>query len=215
MNEPLHIERHKRSEDQQELFRILSFSDGVFAIAVTFLAFGIGTATNLDPANLRQELLKLFPQIGIYGLSFLVIGDYWVIHHRIFRNIKRYDNGLIWLNVLFLLCVAFLPVPSRIFGQFPTERPAIIFFDACLIITGIVQSFIWRYASAQHRLLDPNFSPKLILWGKIRGLIPPTVQMISIGLSFISPILAILSWGFIWIGFAALNYFYPIRQGSA
>lgn len=203
------IDQMRPNEDRAELNRILSFSDGVFAIAITLLAFGMELPGNMDPQTLGSEILRLLPQFGIYGLSFLIIGDAWVIHHRIFRNIVRYDRGLIWLNLLFLLCVAFLPVPSRIFGQYPTERSSIIFFSGCMIVTGIFQSFIWRYASNHHRLLNSAFNSRLILWGKIRGLIPITVQTLSIAIALFNPVWAILSWGLIWVGFALLDRYYP------
>jgi uncharacterized membrane protein len=199
----------QQNEERKELDRIMAFSDGVFAIAITLLAFAINLPSSLKLDQLGHEIIRLLPQFGIYALTFLLIGDHWIIHHRIFRNIRRYDNGLLWINLLFLLSIAFLPVPSRIFGLYPTEQPAVIFFSGCLIITGILQVLLWRYASDNHRLLDKSFSVKLIRWGRIRGLIPPTVYMISIALALVNPILAILSWGLILIGFTALEYFFP------
>jgi TMEM175 potassium channel family protein len=199
----------QQNEDRKELDRIMAFSDGVFAIAITLLAFAINLPSNIKLSQLGQEIVKLLPQFGIFALTFILIGDHWVIHHRIFRNIRRYDMGLLWINLLFLLCIAFLPVPSRIFGLYPTERPAVIFFSGCLVITGILQVLLWRYASDNHRLLDKTFSPKLVRWGRIRGLIPPTVYMVSIAIALVNPILAILSWGLIFIGFTALDYFLP------
>jgi uncharacterized membrane protein len=199
----------QQNEDRKELDRIMAFSDGVFAIAITLLAFAINLPANVELEALGHEIIKLLPQFGIYAVTFVFIGDHWIIHHRIFRNIRRYDNGLLWINLFFLLSIAFLPVPSRIFGLYPTERPAVIFFSGCLIITGILQVLLWRYASDNHRLLDKNFSVKLIRWGRIRGLIPVTVYMISIALALVNTVWAIASWGLILIGFAALERFFP------
>lgn len=208
MNE---IQREQRSqvESSLEIERLVFFSDAVIAIAITLLAISISLPANVTPESLPRDILNLIPQFGIYALSFLIVGNYWVIHHRVFRNIKRYDTPLIWINTVFLLCVAFLPVPSRIFGLYPTEAAAIIFFDVCLIITGLVQYGIWWYATDHHRLIDPNFSPALIRWGKVRSLIPPAVQVLSIALAFFSPILAIASWALIWIGFTLHNRHFP------
>ena len=192
-----------------ELERIIFFSDAVIAIAITLLAVQVGLPREVELADVSDEILKLVPQFGIYAMSFLVIGNYWIIHHRVFQNIRRYDNTLIWLNVLFLLFIAFLPVPSHIFGRFPTQQSAIIFFDACLFFVGIFQTAIWWHASSGHRLLNKNFSPFLIRWGMIRSLIPPAVMLLSILLTYISTTAAVAAWILIWIGYVALNRYYP------
>ncbi len=204
-------EQRTPAESGLEIERLVFFSDAVIAIAITLLAISIGLPTGVTPENLPREIINLMPQFGVYALSFLIIGNTWVIHHRIFRNVRRYDTTLIWINNLFLLCVAFLPVPSRIFGLYPTQPAAIIFFNIFLIITGLMQAAIWYYATQNHRLIDPNFSPALIRWGRIRNLIPIAVQLLSIGLSLISPLLAILSWALIWVGFTIHNRHFPRR----
>lgn len=192
-----------------ELERIIFFSDAVIAIAITLLSVQIGLPADIDPTALPDRILKLLPQFGVYALSFLVIGNYWVIHHRVFRNIKHYDSTLLWLNVMFLLFIAFLPVPSHVFGRFPMQQSAIIFFDSFLILTGLSQAAIWRHASYKHRLIDKQLSKELVDWGLVRSLVPPMVMLLSILLTYINPISAILSWGLIWIDFAILNHYYP------
>ncbi len=192
-----------------ELERVIFFSDAVIAIAITLLSVQIGLPADIDPTQLPGEILKLLPQFGVYTLSFLVIGNYWVIHHRVFRNIRHYDSTLLWLNVIFLLFIAFLPVPSHVFGRYPMQQSAIIFFDIFLILTGLSQAAIWRHASNQHRLIDKSLSQELVNWGLVRSLVPPVVMLLSILLTYINPISAILSWGLIWIGFVILNHYYP------
>jgi uncharacterized membrane protein len=64
--------------------------------------------------ELPGRLLDLLPDIFSYVLSFLVILFYWMGHHVMFRVIRRYDSGLIWLNSLFLMCIAFLPFPTSL-----------------------------------------------------------------------------------------------------
>ena len=207
-------EQEHIKEASLELERIIFFSDAVIAIAITLLTVQIRLPQDIDVSNLSQEIFNLVPQFGIYALSFLIIGNYWVIHHRVFRNIKDYDTNLIWLNVLFLLCIAFLPVPSSVIGRFPTERSAIIFFDICLAITGISQASIWWHATYKHKLIPRNFSPYLVTWGKIRSLIPPAVMLLSILLSFVNTLAAVLSWGLIWVGFMLMARAYPKDSSS-
>lgn len=202
-------EQRQYEESSLELERIIFFSDAVIAIAITLLSVQISLPTEIDVNNLSQEIFQLVPKFGIYALSFLIIGNYWVIHHRVFRNIKDYDTRLIWLNVFFLLCIAFMPVPATVIGRFPTEQSAIIFFDVSLAVTGIAQASLWWHATHNHKLIPKDFSPALITWGKQRSLIPPAVGLLSIILSVISTTLAVLSWGLIWVGFYFMARRFP------
>ena len=102
----------ERTEDSRELDRIVFFSDAVFAIAITLLVLDIQVPEILErlvDERLPERLLELWPKYLSYVHSFLVILMYWMAHHSTFTAIKRYDRGLIWLNSLFLMCVAFLP----------------------------------------------------------------------------------------------------------
>lgn len=206
------IETEQREQQQGpslELERIIFFSDAVIAIAITLLAVQVGLPANVALADVPDAIMKLVPQFGIYAMSFLIIGNYWVIHHRVFQHIRHYDTTLIWLNVLFLLFIAFLPVPSHIFGRFPTQQSAIIFFDVCLFFVGLSQTALWWYASSNHRLLTKSFSPALIRWGMVRSLVPPAVMLLSILLTYVSTTAAVISWILIWIGYVMLNRYYP------
>src|SRR5688572_2585814 len=83
------------------LDRIVFFSDAVIAIAITLLALDIRLPELDEPngAALRDALWDLRPNYLSYLISFFVIGMYWQVHHRIFREVRRYDERLVWLNL--------------------------------------------------------------------------------------------------------------------
>src|SRR2546426_4222781 len=93
--------------------RIETLADGVFAIAMTLLAFNLTVPEVLptqDPSVvLPGELVGLLPRFAIYAISFVVLGIYWVAHHAQFRVIHNADRTLLWINILFLMLVAFVP----------------------------------------------------------------------------------------------------------
>ncbi|HKB47289.1 MAG TPA: TMEM175 family protein, partial [Ktedonobacterales bacterium] len=100
----------QRAERDTALERTIFLSDGVFAIATTLLVLTIGIPGGSQARGLPKVLIGLlWPSTAMYALSFIVIGIYWMAHQRIFHYITRSDGGLLWLNVLFLLTVAFLP----------------------------------------------------------------------------------------------------------
>ena len=98
-----------------ELERLVFFSDAVIAIAITLLVVTLAIPEATE--NVGDALLDRWPQMLSYVLSFLVIGVFWMAHHRIFRYVATIDQRLIWLNLLFLMCVAFIPFPTAVLGD--------------------------------------------------------------------------------------------------
>ena len=101
---------------QRELERLIFFSDAVFAIVMTLLILDIrapdDVPSNRAPTEVPILVWALWPKFLSYMLSFLVIGTYWIAHHQTFRYVRSYDRTLLWLNLLFLLSISFIPFPT-------------------------------------------------------------------------------------------------------
>src|SRR3954468_2635419 len=100
--------------------RVVFFSDAVFAIAITLLVIDLklpATAELTDERQAWQALAATVPRLAGFVLSFMVIGAYWVAHHRMFRFIMRVDSALLWRNLLLLMFIAFLPFPTSVFSE--------------------------------------------------------------------------------------------------
>src|SRR5262249_6328634 len=145
------------------------------------------------------------PHIFTYVLSFLVVGLYWITHHRLFAFIKRYDSRLLWLNVVALLCVGFLPFPSSVMSEYRNRPIAVMLFAATLAATGLAQTVIWWYASHGRRLVDRDLEPDLIRYVMLRGLIAVAVFLLSVPVALIDTTVAQLSWLLIIPGLAVLT----------
>jgi uncharacterized membrane protein len=96
--------------------RIEAFSDGVFAIAITLLVIEIGVP-HLGDEPEGTMLVDRWPSYLGYVISFLVISTVWANHHNRFRFIVRSDHVLLFLNTLFLMCVAFIPFPTTLLAE--------------------------------------------------------------------------------------------------
>ena len=101
-----------------------TFSDGVFAIAITLLIIEIGVPVVDSDESLSDALWHLWPAIGAYILSFLTIGIYWANHNAFFRLFVRTDHIFLMLNVVFLMCIAFVPFPTAVLGEYLDDAPA-------------------------------------------------------------------------------------------
>jgi uncharacterized membrane protein len=135
--------------------RLETFSDGVFAIAATLLVleFSVGSAAGAD---LGSALLRLWPSYLAYATSFLTIGIIWMNHHQCVEKIARADRVLLFLNLLLLLLVAFLPFPTRLVAEYlqrDGERAAVYAYDATFVVMSVVFNSWWRYASGGRRLI--------------------------------------------------------------
>ena len=189
--------QEQKIEGGRELDRIVFFSDAVFAIAITLLVLNI-EVPDIPPDLVSEELpgrlLDLWPNLLSYVLSFLVILMFWTAHHSIFRPIKSYDRGLIWLNSLFLMFIAFLPFPTALLGAYPDQQLVVAIYAGSFAITRLLLTAVWWYATSGHRLVDDGLDLGTIRAWSVRGLAIPLVFLISIVVSFFSVEAAVYSW---------------------
>lgn len=135
--------------------RLETFSDGVFAIAATLLVLEFSVSATSGP-RLGHALLHLWPSYLAYVTSFLTIGIIWINHHYCVQTIARADRTLLFLNLLLLLTVGFLPFPTKLVAQYlqqPGEQAAAYAYAATFVVMSIVYNSWWRYASRGRRLI--------------------------------------------------------------
>ncbi len=189
--------QEQKIEGGRELDRIVFFSDAVFAIAITLLVLNIEVPDippDLVSEELPGQLLDLWPKLLSYVLSFLVILMFWTAHHSIFRPIKSYDRGLIWLNSLFLMFIAFLPFPSALLGAYAGQQLVVAIYAGSFAVTRLLLTAVWWYATSGHRLVDDGLDLGAIRAWSVRGLAISLVFLISIVVSFFSVEAAMYSW---------------------
>lgn len=167
--------------------RIEAFSDGVLSIVITLLVLQLSVpvlSARPADAELVRHLLQITPKLFSYAISFAVVGIFWVGHHGIFHFIVRADRTLLWLNNLFLLCVAFIPFPAALLGAYGTKQVAIIVYGTSLTLTGFTLALIWWYATRRRQLVNHQLSSQVIGNGFRRILLGPAFYLTSIILSF-------------------------------
>lgn len=196
--------------------RVINFSDAVFAFAATLLVLKIDLP-QLNPGFEQTELVRsmihLWPQYFANIVSFLVIGYYWLTHHIIFGMVKKFTRTLVWLNIIFLIALSFLPFPVDLYGDYPKVPLVVVFYSASLAIVGYLLAIVWWYASHNHRLVDKKVTDRKIKFLTIKILVAPVVFTLSIPLVYIHPYLVQLSWVFIIVGVTIVNRKFPYKRG--
>jgi len=114
--------------------RFEAFSDGVFAFAITLLVLGFVLPEMRNPANhdLTRALLRLWPNLLAYALSFGVIGIMWQNHHALFRLVDRVDRTTVFFNLLLLGGTAFIPFATSTLGSYPAFRASTFLYGLTL-----------------------------------------------------------------------------------
>jgi uncharacterized membrane protein len=134
--------------------RLETFSDGVFAIAATLLVLEF-SVTSADSHDLGSALLHLWPSYLAYATSFITIGIIWMNHHTCIETVARVDRTFLFLNLLLLMTVAFLPFPTKLVAQHlqkPGEQDAVYAYAATFVVMSVIYNIWWRYASTGRRL---------------------------------------------------------------
>src|ERR1044072_608949 len=175
--------------------RVVFFSDAVFAIVITLLVLELKVPhlTEHTESGLRHALLELIPRVIGFVVSFLIIGLMWIEHHRIFRYIADYDGGLLWRNLLLLLCVSFVPFPTALFSENFWSRTAFILYTASFGGVATAKFLIWRHA-AKANLLKKEVTPAFERRIARRSLAVPLACALAIVLAFVSIFIAPLAF---------------------
>ena len=150
--------------------RIESLTDGIFAFGMTLLVLGVGYPVSVQTfakMPVDQILLTSVPYFVLYMISFLILAAFWVSHHVQFHYIRFIDRSFLWLNILALMFVAFVPFTSSLAGFFSSSRLAAAVFELHLLVIGLLFHLGWRYATHDHRLVEHSLDPAVIR--RIRG----------------------------------------------
>jgi uncharacterized membrane protein len=176
-----------------EYDRVLFFSDAVFAIAITLLVVDIRVPAVV--ANAAHELSKAQDKILSFVISFLVIGLFWMGHHRLFRYITALDRPVTFLNLLFLGTIAFLPYPTALLFAGNTHEPAApVFYATCVASAGLLELAVWLYATHAKGLVPASVPPAVRRYELAQLLPTPVVFLLSIPVAFVAPGVAPFTW---------------------
>jgi uncharacterized membrane protein len=194
---PRRVERrYARQSPAVEFDRVVNFSDAIFAIAMTLLVVGIGVPAATD-ADFERALGDKVPEIISFFVSFVVIGYYWLAHHRFFSQLVAVEQGLIMLNLVYLAAIAFVPFPTALVGKYEQFSITVVIYALTLGAASLLETAM--FARAQHQHLFRKELPRDVYrWGMVASLLPVVAFAISIPIAFADPTLALCTWLIVW-----------------
>lgn len=163
----------------------------MFAIAITLLIIEIGVPHVVGDESLSEKLTRLWPSYLAYVISFLVIGMVWANHHNRFRLISRSDQILLFLNVVTLMCVAFIPFPTALLAEYIRDAEhrttAVAVYSGTLAVNAVFFTLLWLYAAGNYRLIDRSVNPSLLRAMTRRYIFGMIMFILAFALAFLSP----------------------------
>jgi uncharacterized membrane protein len=201
--------REERLERGLNTSRIEALSDGVFAIVLTLMVFQIripNISTEAAPKELWPQLLRQWPEFYSYVISFLLVGIFWVAHHNMYHLVKRSTRPLLWMNLIFLMFIAFIPYSVALVGRYDNIQKIMILYGVHLMSISCLLFLQWWYVTRKHHMLVGQLNPKFVRSVDYKILASPAVCAFAIGASFIN-----VRWSKLLYILAIVFYLLPSR----
>jgi uncharacterized membrane protein len=188
--------RFARAGTGLEFDRVANFADAIYAISLTLVVVGIVAPKLSDDSSageLAEELGPLLPDIITFFIVFVVVGNYWIAHHRYMSWLGAVDRTLIGIQLVYLSVIAFLPFPVALLGSTGSNPLAFAMFAVSMAAASGLETAMIVHA---HRagLMRQRLSPEAFRWEWIMSLAAALIFLVSIPLAFVSVWLGYLFW---------------------
>ncbi len=179
-----------------DLQRLVVFCDAVFAIVITLLVLPVTSEVEeLRSSELAGQVWGLWPHFTGFTVSFLVVGRFWMVHHRMYARFVACDANLVRLSLVNLLTVTFTPFPEAVLGEhlMSGERFPVVFYAVSLTATSLSFTAVWLHA-VRRGLVDQNLGPLQRREATTGAFVANGVFLISVGAAFFGLLPATLCW---------------------
>jgi uncharacterized membrane protein len=182
--------QHRR-DSEVEFARIVAFSDGVFAIAITLLVLPLEVPKHTQ--DIAAAIWQLDDDIFAYAVSFAVIGKFWLSHHRFYGSLDRFDNTLMGLNLLYLAWVVLVPFTSELLGRFAEDSTTTIAYAA--VMAAASGTFVFQIAYAYRKgLMRPEARQADHRFAGPANILFAGIFLLSIPVALVSTVVAQFMW---------------------
>lgn len=180
-----------REKNEIEFARIVAFSDGVFAIAITLLVLNLSVPEQIPGDDLTSALWDQRHDLFAYAISFAVIGRFWVVHHRVFADVTGFDGRLMGLNLFYLAWIVLIPFSSQVLGDHAGDTGAVVLYAVNLAVVSLVGTLMFADARRAGLLVS---APDAYDQGRRRAVLTAAVFLASIPVAFLNAHAAPYLW---------------------
>ena len=185
------MKEYKEKEVPYE--RVLFFSDAIVAIAITLLALDLRLEGPEGHTFTFHDLLEPWKNYLAFGLSFVMIADFWKTHHSIFTYAHKMDEKLLGLNIVWLLFIVTLPFSTSVLSHHLDTTPAVFLYSLNIFLVSLFQNFIWDYAYSHEGFVNKEaLSKERFSYIRTMFNLDMLNGLVAIITSFISPLTAFI-----------------------
>jgi uncharacterized membrane protein len=193
--------------------RAESFSDGVFAVAITILVFNLlpiadKTAGTAGTVTLTaRHLAHYWASYLAYVVSFLTIGIMWLNHHQMLAQVRKVNRTMLVLNLFLLMGIVAIPFPTALVADHLTGADggggqatvAAVTYGLVMIVISISFGGTWVYMASHQEELGtrrhvhtPRLSMVRFTGGNV-GYVAGTL------IALVSPVAALIIFGLLGV----------------
>lgn len=176
--------------------RLTNLADGIFAVAMTFLAFTIqlpATSQGRD-GGLALKLVALLPQLAVLAISYVLAARFWVLHYKMHAVVVHGDDWLLVFDLCFLFGIVLLPFSADILGNFPLSPLNVSVYAANVTLVATMLAVMWGYALMRPRIHLADDGRRLARYYLTFSATQAVTFLASIGVAQFRPVLAIACW---------------------
>ncbi|HMI78227.1 MAG TPA: TMEM175 family protein [Ferruginibacter sp.] len=184
---------HNELKKEFQLERMILFSDAVFAIAITLLVIELKVPeidrAELTEKKLLQAVAHLIPKFFGFIVSFMFIGIYWTVHHRLFGYVVNYTPKLLRLNMFFLFAVALMPFSTAFYSEYVMKHvlTPVFFYTGNIILLGVFNLLLWRHISNPKNKLSEGLSQTDSKYYSMRAIVVPAMFTLFAFIYLVNP----------------------------
>lgn len=198
--------------------RVLTFTDGVFAIVITILVLDLKVPDLGSGQSLGDSLEEMRPTLVSFVISFLIVGMYWAWHRSTFAQVRYIDTSTLWINLLYLLAVSLIPFAASVLGEYSDEATALHLYGAVLIGATLVRILLYWYLRRHPALLWQDATERANHLGLSLAAAPIVVYAVAMLVADSLPTLSLLLYfavPLLYLGLVAVLQTAPRTRAAA
>lgn len=117
--------------------RLMAFTDGVLAIAITIMVLDLRVPATPD----WQAIQPAIPLLIAYGLAFINIGIFWTNHHHMLATASRVNGRALWANLFLVFWLTLMPFVIRWIGLAGVTPKPVAAYGAVTVMAAF--GYIW------------------------------------------------------------------------
>jgi uncharacterized membrane protein len=195
-----------KSDSEPVIQRLSTLSDGIFAVAMTLLAYNVHLPAVSANLQMSQELRRMFGEVGGLLLSFAIAAMFWRSHLRLFQKLCQVDFGFQLANFALLFSIILLPISTGLSISFPRTKETLFVLGGNLVFLSLTNLAMWIYAYLKRLLTEPRWSVRRFIVELIPSIFSTLIFFSSLFVIRLKPDLVSYIWSIAFIS-PFLGYF--------